>query len=140
MVGGLLSALPAVASMVKSVGAGVMSVLRSTGVLPPDPKEQAKIQQEIEELTLKRATVMISDLQSARLLAAEEVKGAPAVLRVIAGLIRPGLAALTGVLYALAKFKQFPLNEWDYYLIGGVFAFYFGFRFLEKSRGVANAR
>jgi len=76
-------------------------------------------------------------LQNARELAKEELgeKGVYSWVKSLRALVRPVIALSSISFYITAKVKGIELSQMDYYLIGGVFAFYFGLRSVEKAVG-----
>ncbi|NPA52572.1 MAG: hypothetical protein GXO22_06725 [Aquificae bacterium] len=76
-------------------------------------------------------------MQNARALYEIELKekGVYRWVKSLRALVRPTIALSAVGFYIGAKVYGIPLTEFDYYLIGGVFAFYFGLRTLEKRSG-----
>ncbi|MDQ7055000.1 MAG: hypothetical protein Q9M89_00185 [Persephonella sp.] len=76
-------------------------------------------------------------MENARKLAQAELKekGVYNWVKSLRALVRPFIAISSISFYILAKCSGLELTEFDYYLIGGVFTFYFGLRTIEKGLG-----
>lgn len=104
-----------------------------------DKKEEikSKLKLTLLEQALEEKKLVFQDLQNARELYRQELKekGVSNFVKNIRALVRPTIAFSSIGFYIGAKLSGIQLTEFDYYLIGGVFAFYFGLRTLEKRAG-----
>ncbi len=76
-------------------------------------------------------------MYSKRELAKEELReqGIYSWGKSLRALVRPVIVLSSISFYIAAKIKGIELSQMDYYLIGGVFDFYFGLRSVEKAVG-----
>ncbi|NPA52679.1 MAG: hypothetical protein GXO22_07270 [Aquificae bacterium] len=106
-----------------------------------DKKEEikSKLKLTLLEQALEEKKLIFQDLQSARELYKHELQeqGVYSWVKSLRALVRPTIALSSVSFYIGAKVYGIPLTEFDYYLIGGVFAFYFGLRTIEKRSGKA---
>jgi len=104
-----------------------------------DKKEEikSKLKLTLLEQALEEKKLIFQDLQNARALYEAELKekGVYKWVKSLRALVRPTIALSAVGFYIGAKVYGIPLTEFDYYLIGGVFAFYFGLRTIEKRSG-----
>ena len=104
-----------------------------------DKKEEikSKLKLALLEQALEEKRLVFQDLENARELYKEELReqGVYSWVKSLRALVRPIIALSAVVFYIGAKLKGIELTQLDYYLIGGVFAFYFGLRTLEKKSG-----
>ncbi len=109
----------------------------------PDASDRLEIKSKFKlallEQALEEQKLIFQDVQSARELYKEELKerGVYKWVKSIRALVRPTIAYTSIAFYVYSKITGIELTGMDYSLIGGVFAFYFGLRHLEKRRGVA---
>jgi len=106
-----------------------------------DKKEEikSKLKLTLLEQALEEKKLIFQDLQNARALYEVELKerGVYKWVKSLRALVRPTIALSAVSFYIGAKVYGITLTEFDYYLIGGVFAFYFGLRTIEKRSGKA---
>ncbi len=106
-----------------------------------DKKEEikSKLKLTLLEQALEEKKLVFQDLQNARELYREELReqGVSTFVKNIRALVRPVIAFSSITFYITAKIKGIELSQMDYYLVGGVFAFYFGLRTIEKKSGKA---
>lgn len=104
-----------------------------------DKKEEikSKLKLTLLEQALEEKRLIFEDLQNARELYRQELKEkeVSSFVKNIRALVRPVIAFSSIGFYIGAKLSEIHLTDFDYYLIGGVFAFYFGLRTLEKKAG-----
>lgn len=104
-------------------------------------REEIKLKMKLNliEQALTEKKLVFQDLQNARELYKEELreKGVYKWVKSLRALVRPVIAYISIAFYVYAKYRGIELSGMDYSLIGGVFAFYFGLRHLEKRKGAA---
>ncbi len=106
-----------------------------------DKKEEikSKLKLTLLQQALEEKRLVFQDLENARELYREELReqGVSTFVKNLRALVRPVIAFSSIGFYIGAKVNGIQLTEFDYYLIGGVFAFYFGLRTFEKRMGKA---
>ncbi len=107
----------------------------------PDADKREEIKSKLKLTLLQQALeekrLVFQDLENARELYREELReqGVSTFVKNLRAFVRPVIAFSSIGFYIGAKVSGIQLTEFDYYLIGGVFAFYFGLRTLEKRMG-----
>ncbi len=128
--------IPLLSDLLKLVDTAVDKII-------PDATEKEKLKTQLKlkilEQAMEEKRLIFADIQSARELYKEELreKGVWSIVKSLRAMVRPTLAFMSVAFYVYAKIEGMPLSEADYWLLGGVFGFYFGVRTFEKLAGRA---
>lgn len=80
----------------------------------------------------RAAAAVLADIEKARRHDIETATNAPPVVVLLRGLVRPVITLAACFWYIYARLSGVPLLAEDYAIIGGIMAFWFGFRPFEK--------
>jgi len=110
-------------------------------VLPNTEKRdelKAKLKSAIIDVGLEYNKLVFQDIDSARkaYIAELQEQKVPSWIRGVRALVRPVIAFTVIAFYLYAKITGIPLTQTDTIVIGGVVAFYFGLRHIEKVNGM----
>ncbi len=80
----------------------------------------------------RAAAAIMAEIEKARHHDVETAAGAPPLVVLLRGLVRPVITLAACFWYIFARLNNVPLLAEDYAIIGGIMAFWFGFRPFEK--------
>lgn len=125
-------ALPIIGALVDVVRNRKDDVARGAGVSVDAVGKVGDLLQDYLSKDEKALQVVMNEIDKARQHDIATGAKAPPVVELLRGLVRPVITLCAFFWYVLARMADIPLSGEDYTLIGGVVAFWFGFRSFEK--------
>lgn len=125
-------ALPIIGSLLDIVRSRRDDVAKQTGVSVDAVGKVGDALQDYLSRDEKALKVVMDEIERARVHDIAMGQKAPPVVELLRGLVRPVVTLTAFGWYVLARMMDIPLTAEDYTLIGGIVAFWFGFRSFEK--------
>lgn len=128
----LTVALPIVSTVVDLLRSNKDDVARQVGVSPDAVGQVGDALQDYLSKDEKALKAVMDEIERARQHDIATGVGAPPIVVLLRGLVRPVITLTAFAWYVSARVAGVALTGEDYALIGGIVAFWFGFRSFEK--------
>jgi hypothetical protein len=126
-------ALPLVSTVVGLVRDNKDGLAKAVGV---DPDTIGKVGDALQDYLTRDARALkavMDEIDRARQYDVQTSAGAPPVVLLLKGLVRPIVTFTAFIWYVFARVDGIALTDADYALVGGIVAFWFGFRSFEAT-------
>lgn len=124
-------AVPIVAALVEILRSRKEEVAKQTGVSKEAVGQVGDLLEQYLTRDERAMQVVMAEIEKARQHDAATLSAVP-IVELLRGLVRPVITLTAFAWYVLARVQGVTLTPEDYALIGGIVAFWFGFRTFEK--------
>ncbi|MFZ2587887.1 MAG: hypothetical protein WAZ18_07220 [Alphaproteobacteria bacterium] len=124
--------LPIVGALMDVLRNRKEDVAKGTGVSVDAVGKVGDMLQDYLSRDEKAMAVVMGEIDKARQHDIATSAKAPPIVELLRGIVRPLVTLCAFAWYVLARMMDIPLSAEDYTLIGGIVAFWFGFRSFEK--------
>jgi hypothetical protein len=124
--------VPMAAAVVDILTSRKEDVAKQAGVSPQAVQQVGSVLGDYLTRDQKAQQAMMDEMERARRHDVDTRGGEPPIVLLLRGIVRPLITLSAFVWYVTARAYGIPLSGEDYALIGGVVAFWFGFRSFEK--------
>lgn len=134
-------ALPVVAAIADYVSARKSDVARQTGLSEDTVSKVSAAVTDYLTKDERAVAAIMAEIDKARLHDSASVgPAAPPLVQLLRGLVRPVITLTAFFWYVWARMTGIELGAEDYAIVGGIMAFWFGFRPFEKTGLVTPGR
>lgn len=124
--------VPVAAAIVDLLSSRKEEVAKQAGVSSEAVQQVGSVLGDYLNRDQKAMQALMDEMERARRHDVDTRSAEPPLVLLLRGLVRPLITLSAFVWYVLARAYGIPLTGEDYALIGGVVAFWFGFRSFEK--------
>lgn len=136
--GGLVTiALPVLAAIVAYMKGRTGDIARQTGLSEDTVAKVSDVVGGLFSQDSKAAEAVMAEIDKARAHDASMNVNMPPIVNLLRGLVRPVITLTAFFWYVYARSLGVPMAGEDYAIVGGIVAFWFGFRPFEKGAGAS---
>lgn len=128
----LTTALPIIGTLVDILRSHRTAVATQTGISEKAVDGIGDFIQDYLSKDERALKAVMDEIERARQFDIATSKTEPPVVNLLRGLVRPVITLTAFAWYLLARLNGVPLSMEDYTIIGGIIAFWFGFRSFDK--------
>lgn len=127
-------AMPIVGTVVDVLRLNKADVAKAVGVSPDAVGQVGDMLQDYLSRDEKALKAVMDEIDRARQYDVATSAGAPPIVVLLRGVVRPVITLTAFIWYVIARLDGVALTSEDYALVGGIVAFWFGFRSFEKNQ------